>query len=574
MTTPIILRQAQDDKFTYMLYYPANFPRQFEKKLLSLLILLQQDWKEYPDSKRYDWQRLIRKKIREEPYKSLFGGKMPSFWWLQFLLYRYENRFESKFIEHIHTTLIKTKIRSISGIVPLTLFTKGEACPFNCVYCPSEPNMPKSYLSDEPAVMRAIRNKFLPFAQIESRLIMFSLSNHSIDKVEIIIKGGTFSFLPRRYRTFFIKKIFEGCNTDTLLMLKSGHKNHLSSPNLEHAQIQNETAPSRVIGINIETRPDYIDEKEIRYLRKLGVTQVELGVQTLSNEIYKTIKRGHTTDAVVQATRLLKDAGFKIGYHLMLNLPGSTPQSDQSMLHEAFGSGDFQPDHLKLYPTTVTKFSKLAEWYAQGKYKPYPLKELIKTIVTFKKSDVPPWVRIGRLTRDITTTMMNAQLFPPNLREVVQDEMEKQHVQCNCIRCREIQLEKPTLPITTRVITYDSAGGKEFFIEKIDATKKCLGFIRLRLHSFLFDSSIKPLFTVLKDSAIIRELHVYGKAMEIGENNIKATQHKGLGEELLALAEKTAKKEGVMKMAIISGIGVRNYYRKFGYKLKNTYMIK
>ncbi len=556
------------------MYYPANFPRQFEESLLTLLTLLQADWKLFPDAKRYDWQRLIRKKIKNEPYKTLFEGKSPSFWWLQFLLYRHERLFDKQFIEHIHTTLIKTKIRSISGIVPLTLFTKGEACPFNCVYCPSEPNMPKSYFSDEPAVMRAIRNNFEPFRQIESRLIMFALSNHSIDKVEVIIKGGTFSFLPRRYRTYFLKKIFEGCNTDTLAMLKSGTKNHLSSSNLEQAQFQNETAPSRIIGINIETRPDYIDKTEVLYLRKLGVTHVELGVQTLSNEIYKTIKRGHSTAAVAKATQVLKDAGFKIGYHLMLNLPGSTPGTDLVMLREAFEKSNYQPDHLKLYPTTVTKYTKLAEWYKTGKYKPYPLKELIETMVTFKKSYVPPWVRIGRLTRDITTTMMDAQLFPPNLRELVQGQMMEEHVECHCIRCREIQLEKPTLPISTRTIEYDSAGGKELFIEKIDKKNKCLGFIRLRFPSFLFDGKNKPLFPVLSGSAIIRELHVYGKAMEIGENDTKTTQHKGLGEELLTLAEGATKKAGIKKIAIISGVGVRNYYRRFGYRLEDTYMSK
>lgn len=557
-----------------MKYFPANFPMQLEATLVDLLLLLQNDWKDAPDKKRYDWQQLIRKKLKHDPYKSLFDGKMPSYWWLQFILYRYEDRFEHDFIEHIHTTLIKTKVRSISGIVPLTLFTKGEACPFNCIYCPSEPNMPKSYLSDEPAVMRAIRNNFDAFRQIESRLIMFALSNHSIDKVEVIVKGGTFSFLPRRYRTYFLKKIFDGCNTDTLQMLKSGDKNPESASTLEAAQKQNETAPSRIIGINIETRPDYIDAKEIRYLRKLGVTHVELGVQTLSDEIYKMIKRGHTTAAVIQATQLLKDAGFKIGYHLMLNLPGATPQSDVEMLTQSFEDARFQPDHLKLYPTTVTKFTKLADWYKDGRYKPYPLENLIDTIISFKQNYCPPWVRIGRLTRDITTTMMDAQLFPPNLREMVQKKMIEREVQCSCIRCREIQLENPVGKVSTRVITYNSAGGREFFIEKIDEQKKCLGFIRLRLPSHLFDKKRKPLFSALKDSAIIRELHVYGKAMEIGENSQQATQHKGIGEELLSLAEETAKKEGVNKIAIISGVGVRNYYRKFGYKLEETYMFK
>lgn len=556
------------------MYYPSNFPKQMEPTLLSLLSLLQEEWKVTANKKQYDWQKLIRKKIKNEPYKTIFMGKMPPFWWLQLMLYRHENIFEKEFIEHIHVTLIKTKIRSISGIVPLTLFTKGVACPFNCIYCPSEPNMPKSYLSDEPAVMRAIRNKFEPFAQIESRLIMFTLSNHPIDKVEIIIKGGTFSFLPRRYRTYFLKKIFEGCNTDTLKMLKSGSKNHSSSSTFVEAQIKNESAPSRIIGINIETRPDYIDEKEIRYLRKLGVTHVELGVQTLSNGIYTLIKRGHSVQSVVDATKLLKDVGFKIGYHLMLNLPGSTPETDKIMLKEAFINTQFQPDHLKLYPTTVTKFTKLADWYKEGVYKPYSLNELVNTITAFKKDVVPPWVRIGRLTRDITTTMMDAQLFPPNLRELIQKEMEKQHVHCNCIRCREIQLEKPIPPLSTRIIRYDSAGGKEFFIEKIDEEKKCLGFIRLRLPSYLFNTKSKILFATLKDSAIIRELHVYGKAMEIGENDTRATQHKGLGEELLTLAEDRVKKEGLKKLAIISGVGVRRYYRKRGYTLSDTYMVK
>ena len=189
-----------------MSYYPANFPKQFEPALVNLLLLLQDEWKIFAKKKQYDWQKLIRSKIKNEPYKSLFCGKTPSFWWFQFMLYRHENRFVKEFIEHIHATLIKTKIRSISGVVPLTLFTKGVACPFNCVYCPTEPGMPKSYFSDEPAVMRAIRNKFEPFAQIESRLIMFTLSNHSIDKVEIIIKGGTFLFFPVGIEHFFSKK--------------------------------------------------------------------------------------------------------------------------------------------------------------------------------------------------------------------------------------------------------------------------------------------------------------------------------------------------------------------------------
>lgn len=489
------------------------------------------------------------------------------------MLLRHKENFDSKFAFHIESTLIKTKVRSISGIVPLTLFTKGVACPFNCIYCPSEPNVPKSYLSDEPAVMRAIRSHYDPFIQTQSRLIMFALSGHSIDKIEIIIKGGTFSFLPKRYRTFFIRRIFDACNVDTKQYLFDGKIISSRAP-FDNAQNKNEAAPSRIIGINIETRPDYINISELQYLRKLGVTHVEIGVQTLFDDIYTRIKRGHTVADVTSATQLLKDAGFKVGYHFMLNLPGSTPEKDKEMLQMGFNDERFKPDHLKLYPTTVTKFTKLFEEYKKGKYTPYSLDRMIDVIIAAKKNDVPPWVRIGRLTRDITTTMMEAQLFPPNLREVIQKKLETDKIDCQCIRCREIQLGAPTLPINTRIIRYSASGGQEFFIEKIDATKKCLGFIRLRFPSYLFDSSVKPIFKSLDNSALIRELHVYGKSTPIGEHQKKSTQHKGLGEELLSIAEELVKKEGIKKLAIISGVGVRDYYRKFGYKLTQTYLTK
>lgn len=554
------------------MYYPSNFPRNLESHLITLLLKLQSVWEKNSDQSNELWHKHIRKIMQGKEF-ALFGGKTPPYWWLQFMLLRHKKSFIPAFAAHIESTLIKTKIRSISGIVPLTLFTKGVACPFNCTYCPSEPNVPKSYLSDEPAVMRAIRSHYDPFIQTQSRLIMFALSGHSIDKIEIIIKGGTFSFLPRRYRTFFIRRIFDACNVDTKKYLLD-EKIILSRASLKQAQNKNEKASSRIIGINIETRPDYINKIELQYLRKLGVTHVEIGVQTLFDDIYTKIKRGHTVADVATATQQLKDAGFKVGYHFMLNLPGSSPEKDTEMLQMGFTDTRFKPDHLKLYPTTVTKFTKLFESYKKGEYIPYSLEEMIEVIIAAKKNVVPPWVRIGRLTRDITTNMMEAQLFPPNLREVIQKKLDTDKIECRCIRCREIQLEMPTLPITTRITTYSSSGGKELFIEKIDAHEKCLGFIRLRFPSYLFNSSIKPIFRSLHHSALIRELHVYGKSTPIGEHLKKSTQHKGLGEELLLIAEELVKKEGIKKLAIISGVGVRDYYRKFGYKLTQTYMQK
>ncbi len=541
------------------MYYPNNFPKDLEPHLITLLIALQELWEKNTTKKPFNWQKHIHSIQKNSVYVKAFKGKSPSIWWLQFILQRYSNKFSPEFLAFAHHSLIKTKMRSQSGIVPLTVFTKGVACPFNCVYCPSEPNVPKSYFSDEPAVMRAIRSGFDPFKQTQSRLIMFALSNHNIDKIELIVKGGTFSFLPRRYRTWFFKRLYDGCNGDTLKLLTSGKKSLDTARSLLEAQQKNENAPSRIIGVNIETRPDYINEKEILYLRKLGVTHVELGVQTLSDTIYKIIKRGHTVQSVVEATKLLKNAGFKVGYHLMLNLPGSTPDSDKKMVEQAFTDPRFMPDHLKLYPTTVTKFTPLATWYMEKKYIPYSFSHLVDVIVYFKSRVAPPWVRIGRLTRDITTHMMNEQLFPPNLREIIQKKLHEEGKKCQCIRCREIQLRQPQKPFRLREALYEASGGKEYFIEKIDANNRCLGFVRLR---------------IAEGGAMVRELHVYGKALQLGAEEKKETQHRGLGEELLFRAETITKEKSIKSLSIISGIGVRNYYKKFGYQEKNTYMVK
>lgn len=556
------------------MYYPSNFPRDLEPHLITLLLKLQSIWSALPHQTTTTWHKHIRAVLQQKEY-AVFNGKTPPYWWLQFMLLRHKKKLDPHFVSHLESTLIKTKIRSISGIVPLTLFTKGVACPFNCSYCPSEPNVPKSYLSDEPAVMRAIRSHYDPFIQTQSRLIMFALSGHSIDKIEIIIKGGTFSFLPKRYRTFFLRRIFQACNTDTKHFIDDDTiKMDKSATTLSLEQTKNERAPSRIIGINIETRPDYITPDELIYLRRLGVTHIEIGVQTLFDDVYTKIKRGHTVQSVIAATRMLKDAGFKVGYHFMLNLPGSSATRDAEMLKMGFTDEAFKPDHIKLYPTTITKFTRLADDYKKGAYVPYPLEQMIDVILEAKKNIIPVWVRIGRLTRDITTTMMEAHLFPPNLREVIQKRQSEDHIECQCIRCREIQLANPQLPITTRITEYPSSGGREFFIEKIDRNSKCLGFIRLRFPSYLFDKKIDPLFAALRGSAIIRELHVYGKSTPLGGQEVKSAQHKGWGEELLLTAEKITREAGIGKLAVISGIGVREYYRKKGFELRSTYMIK
>src|SRR3989338_3582668 len=265
------------------MFFPRNFPNKFERPLIELLLLLEEDFKKVVPSDDKKFNRLVLDKLKMNDIQKYFKDIKPSNWWLTFILLRHEEKFSPKFIEHIRPFLTKTKTRSTSGIVALSLFTKGVGCPFSCVYCPNEPGVPKSYFSDEPAVMRAIRHNFDPYKQTLQRLIMFALSNHPIDKVEIIIKGGTFSFYPKAYRRWFVKRIFDACNVDVTSYLKTGGLMCNSSKTLIHAQKKNEIGKSRIIGINIETRPDYITKGEIKFLRTLGVTHVEIGVQILDD---------------------------------------------------------------------------------------------------------------------------------------------------------------------------------------------------------------------------------------------------------------------------------------------------
>jgi elongator complex protein 3 len=460
-------------------------------------------------------------------------------WWLNLILKIHSELFSYSFIKEIKKYLTKTKIRSQSGVVTLTLFTQGTGCSFDCLYCPKEKDLPKSYFSDEPGIKRAIRNNFDPFEQVKERLIALELSNHPLDKIEILIKGGTFSFYGHKYRENFVKRIFEAVNNK-------------KAASLLKAQETNETAKRRIIGINIETRPDYINEEEIKFLRYLGVTQVELGVQALDNTILKIINRGHDVIAVKKATFLLKEAGFKVGYHLMLNLPGSSPQKDIILLKKAFIK-NFSPDHLKVYPTVVTKFSRLADLYNNGQYVPYSLPQLIKVLRKFKAKIVPKWVRIGRLTRDITVQMIAGPNMPSNLRETLK-------VKCSCIRCREIKGQKIVGEIKMETTRYLASEGTEYFLEFVDEVDHCLGFLRLRLTK--------------NHQAIVRELHVYGQALPLGSKSKKDIQHQNLGLKLLQNAEIIAKDHDYKEISVISGIGARPYYKKFGYKLEDTYMSK
>lgn len=475
--------------------------------------------------------------------------------------------------EEIENLLRVRKVRSQSGVAVVAVLTKDFGCPGHCLYCPSEKGMPKSYLSNEPAVMRAISNDFDPYRQVQMRIEGLENSGHPTDKIELIIIGGTFSAIPDKYRYEFIRRCFEACND----YKARSSKQQTRQKNLSFKKNQqlNERSKHRLVGITIETRPDYINEKEILKLREFGVTRVELGVQSIYNDVLALNKRGHNIAQTIEATRLLKDAGFKINYHMMPNLPGSTANRDKKMFRELFTNENFQPDILKIYPTVVVKNSELYQWWKRGKYKPYSDKQLLDLLIDIKKY-IPPYVRIMRLIRDIPAQSIIAGSKISNLRQIIEQKTRKDAIHCRCIRCREIKDKKFTpKDLKLNRINYPASGGKEIFLSFDDAAQdKLFALLRLRIPSEIF-SRKKHFISALQNAAIIREVHTYGQLVQIAKKGKKNAQHIGLGKQLIAEAERIAREEfGAKKIAVISGVGVRDYYRKLGYKLKDHYLVK
>ncbi len=492
----------------------------------------------------------------------------------------------------LENLLRKRQIRTLSGVAVITVLTKPFPCPGTCIYCPSEPNMPKSYLSNEPAAMRAVLNKFNPYTQVQNRIRALEANGHEVDKIELIVLGGTWSFYPKNYQTEFIKECFRGANEYSYASDNSRfpyppdkggarggfnkNKNFKtkSGNSLKEQQKINETTRYRIIGISLETRPDHVNEEEVKRLRELGCTRVQLGVQHLDDKILKLVKRGHYTADLIKATKLLKDAGFKVDYHLMPNLPGSTPAKDLKMFERIFGEEEFRPDQLKIYPCIVNEYAKLYKWYKSGKYKPYSPKVLMDLMVKIKKT-IPYHVRINRVIRDIPEESIIAGNKTTNLREYLKKELERQKVQCKCIRCREARNKKVDLKNTELFIEkYPASGGWEYFLSYENKDRTILyAFVRLRLPDK--KEVAKHFIPELKTAALLRELHTYGQLVRVGaKSKDKKVQHEGFGKKLMREAEEIAKKNGYKKMAVISGIGVREYYKKLGYEPEGTYMVK
>ncbi len=446
--------------------------------------------------------------------------------------------------------LLKTRpIRSLSGIVNVSVLTKPYPCPGKCLYCPIEKGIPKSYVSGEPAVERAKRLNYDPYLQTKKRIEMLENEGHPTDKVEIRIVGGTWSFYPQKYRNWFVKKCFDACNKKT-------------SRNLKEAQRLNERTKNRIIGLSIETRPDFINEKEVKQLRNFGVTMVELGIQSIYDDVLKTNLRGHGAKEIISATKLLKDAGFKVLYQMMPNLAGSTLKKDGEMFKKLFSDPSFQPDLLKIYPCALLKEAPLYKYWRAGKYRPYTKKQLTKLLKDIKRK-IPYYIRIQRISRDIPSKIIitgPAQIS--NLRQILSDSALKENWRCKCIRCREI---KGDYDLKEKIhlfrINYKASDGREIFLSfENKARTKLYSLLRLRISS--------------DNTAIIREIHTYGQLIPISGTKT-AAQHKGLGKKLVKKAEIITKEEfGLNKISVISGVGVRSYFRKLGYRLEDTYMVK
>jgi len=452
--------------------------------------------------------------------------------------------------------------RTISGVTPVAVMTQPMKCPGQCVYCPTYPDTPQSYTSESPAVLRAKRCDYDAKQQIELRLKTLSGMGHPIDKVELIVMGGTFLAYPEEYQYQFIKDCYDALNGE-------------QSATLGEAKRLNETAHRRCTGLCIETRPDWCGQDEINRMLEFGATRVELGVQTLDDEIYRLVRRGHQVKDVVNATTLLKEHGFKVYYHWMPGLPGSTPERDLELSRRLFSDDSFRPDGMKLYPTMVVEGTELEKWFRDKRYHPYDDDTMIRLIIDIK-SIVPKYVRIPRMLRDIPAKFIVGGL-KNSLRDIVKQRMGEMGIECKCIRCREYghrarggwEIGEPRMVR----MDYEASGGREILLSFEDEKETLFGLLRLRIQA----NPIKVLALEANENlAIIRELHIYGPEVPLTEHREGVAQHKGLGKELLREAERIASQEfQAQHMVILSGVGAKEYYRsEFGYSSQADYMVK
>jgi len=508
-------------------------------------------------------------------------------------------------------------MRSESGVQTVSALTKPFPCPGQCIFCPNDIRMPKSYIASEPGAQRAERNSFDPYLQTYSRLSALHNMGHQPTKIEIIILGGTWSDYPESYQIWFVQECFRALNdfgegiddcenirhqirqtvqtahrlenrvVDSQDIAISGsdmveNYNQIISHYYLQPEIElegginvrretktwdelfaqhhrNESNICRCVGVTLETRPDNISPEEVVRMRRLGATKIQIGFQSLSDKVLELNKRGHDTAATKRAVNLLRQAGFKIHAHWMPNLYGSNLENDRQEYAELFNNPDYKPDELKIYPCALIPTAELMTYYQDGRWQPYQTSELAD-LLRFCLTHTPEWVRLSRVVRDIPSQETATDHLPNNLRQIVQDDLQPKDGQIVDIRAREIRHQTPLPPIELRQTEYETSCSQEIFLQYVDQKNRLLGFLRLSLpneNSFIEE---------LADSAIIRELHVYGQVERLGEQDSGQTQHRGYGKKLIEAALQITKDQHYSKLSVISAIGTREYYRKQGFK--------
>lgn len=600
------------------------------QEILPLLLKLEANL----DKSRADLLRIIKKQAKGntfytkteiiEAYKELAGTNG-----LQ--------KFNPRFIERIQMK----PVRTISGVAPVTVLTKPFPCPGNCIFCPNDLRMPKSYIAEEPGAQRAEKNFFNPYLQVYNRLEALHAMGHPIDKVELIILGGTWTAYPESYQIWFIKECYRAMNdflekddrqniiekylffqnkikeiqknTDQPFLTNDAIENrenfaelqikgefdqqkynqlitkYYTKPEkesglsdwqvanweeLEVEQIRNENSKHRNVGLVIETRPDEINEESVLMIRRLGATKVQLGVQTLSDEVLEKNKRGHDVATTEKAFALLRQAGFKLHIHWMANLYASNPELDKQDFSKLFADPKFCPDELKIYPCSLIETAELMKYFKKGLWKPYSYAELLDVSV-HTLTHTPEYCRITRMIRDIPAQDIVTGNKKSNFRQIAQDKVKSLGLEMKDIRAREIRNEKfdPSKAIL-KIVDYETTVSNEKFLQFIvpvekdgQLTEKILAFLRLSL------PKSSNFIDELEDAAMIREIHVYGRAQNIGQRNDSNAQHLGFGKKLIEEAKKIAKNDSYKKLAVISAIGTREYYRKRGFGESDLYQI-
>ncbi len=524
-------------------------------------------------------------------------------------------------INNIISSIKMKPTRSISGVTTVTVLTKPFACPGKCIFCPNDVRMPKSYIASEPGAQRALDNKFDPYFQVFNRLLAYRNIGHTTDKIELLILGGTWSYYPKNYKIWFIHECFRAMNDfgnkykNELINIKPETK-HVLSESIENDKLNNllrekygdlpynqliqkpeykeifahkhictesgvtiddlkkqhdvnSKGRVRCVGLVLETRSDAITAEEVLLMRQLGATKVQLGIQTLNDEISKINERGETREQIVNAFELLRQGGFKIHGHIMPNLYGATPEIDLKVFKELFDCEEFRPDELKIYPTSIIKFTKLYQLWRDGKYKPYGAAELVNLLAKCIEY-TPPYCRLNRIIRDIPSNEISDGNTTTNLREVVEDKLKEEKRKNLNIRAREIRNKKVNMAeLRLNKIKYETKGSTEFFLEFVNKDYEIAGFLRLSIPK----NRKNKITNELNDCTIIREVHVYGPALELSKQGSNNAQHIGLGTKLIEKSKEITKNYGFNKVAVISAIGTREYYYKRGFTKIGDWMI-